>query len=137
MNSASQFLYLVQILSNLGIITIIALLIGGCSLIFTLVFAAMEQDFKYSTFDENPLWGVSQNIGIVLSIFVVIGLFVPSKETMYIIAASQIGEQIIQLEEVQAIGGEAGGLAKDTIELLRQQISEQLAEKPVEAPKPD
>lgn len=59
-------------------------------------------------------------------------LFIPSKETMLMIAASQIGEQIIQLEEVQKIGGDVGGLASDTIELLRQNIQEQLT-KPVEA----
>lgn len=137
MNNVSWFLYLVQIISNIGVITVIVLIVLGLSFIILLVFGAIEQDLHYSKLSENPIWPIVRNIGIVLAIFTTIGVFIPSKETMYMIAASQVGEQVIQLQQVQEVGGEVGGLAKDTIELLRQQIQEQLTEKPVEAPKPD
>lgn len=137
MNNVSWFLYLVQIISNIGVITVIVLIVLGLSFIILLVFGAIEQDLHYSKLSENPIWPIVRNIGIVLAIFTTIGVFIPSKEAMYMIAASQVGEQVIQLQQVQEVGGEVGGLAKDTIELLRQQIQEQLTEKSVETPKPD
>jgi len=140
MNSVSWFLYFVQFISNLSVITLIALIILGIGLSLTLVFAAIEQELSYNDWPSNPLWKISRNLAIALGIFTFIALFLPSKDTMYAIAASQVGEQIIQLEEVQEVGGEVGAIAKDAITLLRQNIQEQLTEergetssKPVQA----
>ena len=151
MNDVSWFLYFTDIVQGLStlfgflcpVIAIVGIVLLGVSFITDTV-KKYRSEAKYGyDYDEiivTPLgyvrpWAV---FTIILAfLFAIIAIMIPSRQTMYMIAASQIGEQIIQLEEVQDIGGEAGGLAKDAIELLRQQISEQLAEKPVEAPKPD
>ena len=149
MNSVSWFLYMADILSGIqvffGLVGTIGVLVSA--------FAAFAASFtyeerrkfidvdkrgygNYETYTEYPLktlrpWAI---VGVSLSIiFMLIAISIPSKETRFAIAASQVGEQIIQLEEVQEVGGEVGGLAKDAINLLRQNIQEQLTEKPTEA----
>lgn len=63
---------------------------------------------------------------ILFLLFLTLAVTVPSRDGIYLIAASQIGEQVLQLEQVQSLGGELGGLASDTISILRDKISEQL-----------
>lgn len=66
-------------------------------------------------------------------LFFVVVLFivaVPQRTTMYLMVASSVAEQIIQLEEIQGIGKEAADLARVSIEALRSNISEAI--RPVE-----
>lgn len=58
----------------------------------------------------------------------VLMVLVPGRNTVLLIGASQVGEQIIQLQEVQEFGGDIGALASDTITLLRQVVSDQIGE---------
>lgn len=53
-----------------------------------------------------------------------IAIFTPPSSTIYKMGASVIGEQLIELEEVQEVGGELGDLAKDTITMLRSHIQD-------------
>lgn len=152
MNSVSWFLYLADILSGIqffsGSIGALAVILGVITTIASL--AHDKEDKSYYKPNENfktwesvivfPLkflrpYGI---LGVVLGfVLMLVAIAIPSKETRFAIAASQVGEQIIQLEEVQEVGGEVGGLAKDAINLLRQNIQDQLTEKPVEASKAD
>jgi hypothetical protein len=63
-------------------------------------------------------------IGIVCLILV---LFVPSKSTIMMIAVSQVGEQILSTDKAQQAGGEVGGIAEDSLKVLRQYLDQQLA----------
>lgn len=147
MNSMSWFLYFTDVVRALqvvfGLLTPVFLIIGVICIVTSLTLDEerkfVESDKygydKYDTVKIFPfkflrIWGVLMTI--MAFIFCIIAVMIPSKETLYMIAASQVGEQIIQLEEVQSVGGEVGGLAKDTIELLRQSIQEQLIVKPAE-----
>lgn len=58
--------------------------------------------------------------------FAIMSVLIPNRDSIYLIGASQAGEQILALQEVQEIGGEAGALASDTIKLLRSMVSDQL-----------
>lgn len=66
----------------------------------------------------------------VFSVFVTI---LPSKSTVMMIAASEVGETVLASKDVQAIGGEAGALASDSLKLLRKYVTEQLGENPAAA----
>jgi hypothetical protein len=54
--------------------------------------------------------------------------FIPSRNTIMLIAASEVGETVLASPEAQQIGGEAGALATDSLRVLRKFINEQLAD---------
>lgn len=142
MNSLSWLLYLVDVLTKFSDVMSPILAITGLFVIAPLTFCSFFYETDYDYVDHQKVWKktyplrhVSWHLRWFLPLWLVVlslVLLIPSRETIYMIAASQVGEQIIQLEEVQSIGGEVGGLASDTIELLRQNIQEQLTEKAVE-----
>lgn len=143
MNSLSWLLYLIDVLTKFSDAMAPILAITAMFVIAPLVFCSCFYETDYDYIDHQkvykrtyPLKHISWHLRWFLPLWLVVLsliILIPSRETIYMIAASQVGEQIIQLEEVQSIGGEVGGLASDTIELLRQNIQEQLTEKPVEA----
>lgn len=55
-----------------------------------------------------------------------LGLLTPTKQLVYMVAASEIGEDIINTDQARQIGGEAGAIALDSMRLLRQYLDEQL-----------
>lgn len=135
MNSVSWFLYLVDV--SRGIQTIFVLAAVSCLVLaFILGFYGItlrDTNSWDNAYEERRAKGVSlhwKTLWLSVPIFVFFGLsiLIPSKDTLYMIGASQIGEQIIALEEVQEVGGEVGGLAKDTIALLREKIQSSLSE---------
>lgn len=136
MNSVSWFLYLVDISEGIG--TFFALLSAGSivTAIALLIAGAVYRDTDYrhrGDDDERKQYGINLQwkapwFAIPAFLFMLIAFLIPSKDTLYMIGASQIGEQIVALEEVQELGGEVGGLAKDTIALLREKIQTSLAE---------
>lgn len=67
-----------------------------------------------------------KRLPIISLAFALSSVLIPNKESIYLIGASQAGEQIIALQEVQDIGGEVGALASDTIRLLRSMASDQI-----------
>lgn len=140
MNSVSLFLYFADILSGIqvffglgGVITFLgAVIMIGCSLVYEGEWKGQDRILVRPLKFLGP-WGV---FTLVFAFFMMLtAIAIPSKDTRFAIAASQVGEQIIQLEEVQEVGGEVGGLAKDAISLLRRNIQDQLSEKPVETDK--
>ena len=156
MNNVSWFIYLADIVGGLqvlfGFVGTIGLLISLIAFCISFIYDTDRVYRNYHDPESEDYYTITYPLekirpwtvfGVVVTlIWMLLAICIPSKETRYLIAASQLGEQIIQLEEVQQIGGEIGGLAKGTIELLRQQIQEQLGEaqplaSPVEAPKPD
>lgn len=114
MNTASWTLYFINTISNFQLLCLIALVAVSLVSIVTLINHGIEEN------ELHPKWWVFGLILLVLGFFLV---FTPDRTTMYMIVASQLGEQILQLEQVQAIGGEAADLARVTIEALRAQIA--------------
>lgn len=63
--------------------------------------------------------------GITLFLWLLFGLcyiFAPSKNAMYAIAASQLGEQVVKSDTMKSVASEAGALAKDITDTLRDYI---------------
>jgi hypothetical protein len=61
----------------------------------------------------------SWRFALTSAAFAIIACFMPSKGTMYAIAASQVGEQVVQSETVR-------GIASDAQKALQQWIKKQL-----------
>lgn len=64
----------------------------------------------------------------VMGIALVVVIVAPSRETLMLIAASEVGETVLASETAQNVGGEAGALATDSLKLLRKYVTEQLGE---------
>lgn len=60
--------------------------------------------------------------------FMTFFIVIPQRQTFMLIAASEFGEEVLDNADVQAIGGEAGDLAVDSLSLLRKYINDQLGE---------
>lgn len=121
MNTISWIIYLINIVSNLSLLAILALIGVGIAGFVAVINHGIEHN------ELHPHWRGFVITGVLIGCLMV---FLPSKSTMYMIVASQVGEQIIQLEEVQALGGEAADLARVSIEALRSQISEAIPTNP-------
>lgn len=142
MNNVSWFLYLSDVMYSLSQLSGVFVYAGSFLLLGIFICHNIyEQDISYDAQGNSVYTNryfarhISKHGYWLVPLYILSILFLtlsPSRETIYMIAASQVGEQIIQLEEMKDIGGEAGGLAKDAIDLLRQQIQEQLTEKTVE-----
>jgi hypothetical protein len=90
MNTLSWFIYLADVIPSFGgfILTIGGLvLFAGIALVVCYAFDNDGKPPKY--------W---QWITIAPLVLMLIGLFIPSKNTMYAIAASELGEKVIRSE---------------------------------------
>lgn len=132
MNSLSWFLYFVDISQAIAIVLWLFVASLFIAIIASWVRGSWLRDKAYNG-NDDPDWKDgylmqwnSLKLLIPIGIFIILACLVPSRQTLYMIAASQIGERVVALEEVQALGGDVGGLAADTITLLRQQIQSQI-----------
>lgn len=145
-NEVAWFFYWADIIPSFGIAAIILTIILG--VLFVSIGTAMWTAFSESheTFDKYDKYYIKEDkerllenykpmgVGIPLTVTLVllilwltlpiIAIFTPSSSTIYKMGASVIGEQLVQLEEVQEVGGELGELAKDTINMLRSHIQD-------------
>lgn len=71
-------------------------------------------------------WSVLRSATAVFLLALTVWFVVPSRDTVMLIAASEVGETVLASERVQEIGGEAGALATDSLRVLRKFINEQL-----------
>jgi hypothetical protein len=131
MNGLSWLLYGADVAGNLqgtAILVVVASVIVVCILgIITGV------SMSYAPDDEDKArakWAVGK-IGLAMTVaigFAVVATFIPSRNTIMLIAASEVGETVLASAEAQQLGGEAGALATDSLRLLRKYVSEQLGE---------
>lgn len=134
MNGLSIILYVSDIVGNIGPALVIFGLIGFVVIAGFVITGGVQRDFSGSRESDEwkegkSLQSKALNSAWIPVAMIVIATLIPSKQTVLLIGASQAGEQILQLEEVKKIGGEAGALASDTISMLREMISEQSGEK--------
>ena len=113
MNSLSWFLYIADVLSNLCVVFVLIALAGSIGAGFSLLFGFLEDEEKWSRFGASmlkwviPLWFVAA--------------LIPGKNTMFAIAASELGERVAKSEQVQ-------GIASDAAKALQQWIKKQIKE---------
>lgn len=130
MNSLSWFLYWIDVLNSLNSVLVTASVLLMLSLIATWIFCSIAISDEHDTKTKSTLrqsrreW--SWRFTLIAIACAVIACFMPSKNTMYAIAASQAGEQIVKSEAVQ-------GMATDAQKALQQWIKRQIEPIPVEA----
>lgn len=140
MNGVSLLIYLVSVTSSLSLALGWAL---GISLILVLIFLIVTLSSAGESSDamqKAHVWGLKYFKRMVwITIFVTLGIvFVPSRQDMIMIAASEVGEYVIQTEEMQGAVNEVSGLSKDSVTLLREYIKSETealrakTEKPVD-----
>ena len=119
MNSVSWFIYIAQVSNSMGMMFIALGSIGvaacGIHAFARTMCASMEDE----TF--KPIFPQARYVALTI-LLLVIGNMMPAQNTMYAIAASQVGEKIINSEAVR-------GVADDASLALQQWIRRQIEPK--------
>lgn len=133
MNSLSWFLYLADVLPRFGtgasVLGMVLTILGV--ILFTIgIIVPWNHNIRTSgTYEESVehrkhIGKISTRMLAVAAITIALGIFIPKKETFYMIAASEIGEVVIKSEESREIFNEL----KDTImSQLRNMKTERVA----------
>lgn len=101
MNSVSWFIYIAQVSSSLGVMFCIlgTLLMVAVMGRFVFPYARNTMEFsKPGDGDYMPPRPIARGYMALSVIFMLAGNLMPEKNTMYAIAASQVGEQIVKTE---------------------------------------
>lgn len=128
MNGLSWLLYFGDVVGNVGVATTLGCVCGTFVLLGTTIAAVITTvDADYG--DVAPLWRrYAGRAAVFLVICAVVAVVTPRRDTVILIAASEVGETVLASKDVQAIGGEAGALASDSLKLLRKYVTDQLGE---------
>ena len=135
MNSLSWLLYAADVADTIRIIGGIAIPLGVLGGVAAMPLSFLAGD-TYSWHDEDEkraikarpavVRGVAAKVLIACAALAVIVTFTPSRNTIMLIAASEVGETVLASPQARQIGGEAGELAADSLRVLRKFINEQL-----------
>ena len=110
MNSLSWFLYLAEVVPNIGVASIFYLCIVGFVGSFLLAFMAEELG------PENL--PIKTHIALLVGA-VLLAVLTPSKQTIYLIAGSEAGEYVVTSPEGQEIINDIKAIIKSQIEELK------------------
>lgn len=113
MNDLSLLLYFAEVLNNVGIAITVLSLVGGIAAVGVMIPSAvtMQGNRKYNTQDHldddyssaRAWFQRSSRWSIVALCAFVLAMFLPSKQTVYLIAASEVGEETIQTPEFKKV----------------------------------
>lgn len=113
MNSVSWFIYIAQVSNSLGILFTVLGTIGlFCC---TAYFAVPRINAFFESDDDFQGLPLQKGLLTLAIISLTVGNLMPEKNTMYAIAASQVGEQIVKTE-----------LASDATKALHSWIKKQI-----------
>lgn len=135
MNSLSWLLYAADVAQGIkvgGGIAATFMVVGGVAAM-PMSFLAGETYYFYTEDEKEEararpgiIRDVAKKVIIGGVILLSVGAVLPSRTTIMLIAASEVGETILASPQAQEIGGEAGELATDSLRVLRNFINEQL-----------
>lgn len=140
MNSLSWLLYLINLIDNFEgyfkFITIISFIVLLIVVTITHITAAVHNDNvdtysswrnkdKISHSDRNKIYRGYIWIPFVLAL---IWSFIPNNRTMYLIAASEIGERVVSNEKVQGLVDPSIDILKNYVMLENEKITKELNE---------
>jgi hypothetical protein len=115
MNALSWLLYLADVLGGLTVVfgvaaAGLAIYCAGSALVF--VAEDLSSDFP-------RFWTIWWRAAISCFVLVVLAVALPSKQTLYAVAISEVGERVVMSESVQ-------GMANDATKALHQWIKRQI-----------
>ena len=113
MNNVSWFLYASEVFGNMQP----ALAVGGvCAIVGavpTLIISNVDD------VEQGKTWGKRLIIGGIIAVFVAV--LIPSKTTMYAIAASQIGETVVATPEAREMIDDSKQILRDYLKSLKKE----------------
>lgn len=131
MNGLSWILYLADVSNSTRVVAIgltavavLAVAVSAFIYVVNLEDSDEESRAKAGSFVRNICKRFLPLAIVAYAVFA----FLPTQRTLMLIAASEIGEDVLSTATAQNIGGEAGELATDSLRLLRKYVSEQLGE---------
>lgn len=126
MNSLSWLLYLSEVADTLRVVFVLGIIFGGLG---GLIFFGMWGGLLLNEGEQDRrTWrrmGARALVALLVTVLAVV--FVPSRNTVLAIAASEVGGTLLATDQAKAVGGEAGALASDSLKLLHKYIDDQLA----------
>lgn len=116
MNSLSILIYLIGVIESLN--NIFPVIGMGCILaIIMICFGHLVEGLRI----KPPYSGIIKKLVITLCVICALNVVIPDKKYVILIAASEVGEKMIDSEN----GKKLTGLSGDTIDLLRVYIKQQ------------
>lgn len=135
MNALSWLIYLIGMITNLtsalGVILGFAIFISIAIVIIKGIRFMIASDIG-STKDESYIsWqktfsGYFKWAFSILAISVFLTIVVPERQTMIMIAASEVSERVLETETMQNALNDVSGLSKDTVDLLKEYIKTEM-----------
>jgi hypothetical protein len=93
---AATFIYLASVLDNLhGALVVLTILLVTGLTVSPIVLIEIEEKEKFWAPLRKAIWA--------LSISVLLIVFIPKKDTVYLMAAASVGQQIIESPEVKEV----------------------------------
>lgn len=113
MNSVSWFLYLADAMSSLsgvlvffGVLATLMVCLGVFMSLLNTDSTSKDRQQRYADFNANGTRFIRGFVPWMILCFVVAAI-IPAQKTMYAIAASQVGEQVVKSEAVQGVANDA------------------------------
>lgn len=103
MNSLSWFIYLTQVVDNLGGAAIAIIVFGGMLGLFGLILGPMAQEMMDNPPSPGTVRVIVRSYIITMIFAVLVAVFMPSRQTMLMIAGSEMGERLVKSEGVNSI----------------------------------
>jgi len=121
MNTLSWLIYLGGASSSLGFLSVLfAFVLFSFIIIYVLIFFANQED--KIVLESIKIFPV-KTMFILALLASISSCLLPSKETVYMIAASEIGQKVIESKNIN-------GIVDSSLELVKQRINEELTKKP-------
>ncbi len=107
MNDLSLIIYLISVISKLGgaleFLIIAIMVAGGLLALPSLIVYAEEYDDDEKQKKGLLFLDIYKKTGITLCCLFLVNSFLPSERTMYLMAASELGEEVINTEEFDKV----------------------------------
>jgi predicted MFS family arabinose efflux permease len=103
MNSLSWFIYLTQVVDHMGGAAFGVLLVGGIGGFLGIILGPMALDLLDDPPSSGTIRTVVRSYIITMALAVVVVVFMPSRQTMLLIAGSEMGERLVKSEGVNSI----------------------------------
>jgi len=128
MNSLSWFLYAADVIGSLNFFFGISGFVAGLAALALVVIGAIDRDCAYSE-KEKEKGKRKQWSGVKLApvgaVFIFLACLLPSKQTMYMIAASEIGDRLSKTQAANEIATEANDILRGYLKKLRAGLGEE------------
>lgn len=115
--SAIWIIYLADVVGGLQVMC--GFLAGGCAFFFLINWIAQGPFYPE---DWKKVISAAKIIGPIVTLLAFIALLIPSKQTIYMMAAAKVGEEIVQAPETKEIGSKV-------LKLINEKLDEQLEKK--------